>query len=149
MRSLIEIGQSLINPDKEILVPSGFRSARAPNTLFSCGIVPCIAVGAISKDRGFLSHDAPLLTGTMYLDRLLKAIKTLEEVKLYIVGNSTSMSNPVLMIKQEKAKYETLFLDRIINTGYENAIKEVMWGYGTAFFLRLNLSKGKAEITWN
>ena len=70
----------------------GYRKTKAPNKLDSGGLGPCIAIGAIYGDRGYMAHEIDPGQNTEQLDRLLKDLKEdvgdSSNLKIFVAGGA-------------------------------------------------------------
>lgn len=125
---------------------SQYKRTGAPHVLFSGGLGPCIAVGAIYMKSGYMCHT---YTDSMEeLDRLLsdlkKDVKSFSKLQIYVVGASPSFDSDyedAQSIKEELAdiqKRRDTTLEKIAHAGFQQNIRDIRWGSGN-YVLELTL----------
>jgi len=122
----------------------GYERARAPDILESGGLGPCIAVGAIYGDQGYMVHCLSVNSELIPLDNLLsdlrKNVQDLDNLRIYIAGagiDSNDEYEREIMAGRKKT------LDKITDAGYRERVI-IKWAKGDSIQeLILDLSKGE------
>ena len=117
---------------KEIKVKQcEYRRARAPNILETTGIGPCIAIGAIYRNKGHMIHVSSLSLGGLserLVARMLQNLKTEEAgrkfLKLFIAGGGLVNDEEV---DQTILKDREATLEMISEVGLESYIRKIGW----------------------
>ena len=126
-----------------------YRTTRAPNELYSGGLGPCIAMGAIYGKKGYMFHAQPVghdfstHIEPIFRD-LRKDVKDKNKLQIYVVGGEIEVNDEY---EDEKQAGRQTVLDKIVQSGFEKCVKEVKWCLPNYIQeLRLILSEGRAEI---
>mgnify|MGYP001563469104 CR=1 FL=1 len=126
-----------------------YKTTRAPNELYSGGLAPCIAIGAIYGKKGYMYHAHPVghnfssHVEPIFRD-LRRDVKDKTKLQIYVVGGEIEVNDEYE--NEVKAGRQTV-LDKIAQSGFEKCIREVRWcPTDYAQSLRLILSEGRAEI---
>ena len=122
-----------------------YKKARSPSILSSGWMGPCISVGVISGEEGYMSHD---VSEPVYLERLLQDVKDRADLQFYVVGGGLSSDETRFDFWVERRKkFRQVVLDMISDAGYGNALRVVRWGrLDTGTSLKLVLPEGGAEF---
>ncbi len=128
-----------------------YRTARAPNILASGGLGPCIAVGAIAGNKGYMMHYIPL-QNIDRVDCVVRFFKGLEKdvsdkskVKLYLAGGAAFKDDT-----EAEEIFDSLIegreniLRKLRDNGYP--LPEVRFNEGRGQEIVLFLSEGRGEI---
>ena len=134
----------------EIIVEwAEYEKATAPDELYSGGLGPCIAIGAIYGKQGYLIHHHPVghdyaaFIEPFFAD-LRRDVKDKNKLQIYAVGGAIEIDDEY---KDEMQAGRQTVLDKIVQSGFEKCIKKVRWcPTGYIHTLRLILSEGRAEI---
>lgn len=123
-----------------------YRKARAPSQLDSGGCGPCVVVGAIYENNGFMAHYpseyfAPLEEMVTDLKREVPKISLL---RIYITGGGLGS----YLIKEERKvvlQNRSQTLQKITEAGFAPNLRQVRWGRGNSTTgLQLLLEERKA-----
>lgn len=121
-----------------------YRKARAPSRLAAtCG--PCVVVGAIYQDQGFMTHyPSEYFTP---LDRMLlelKKVSSPSRLELYLAGGGIDF---YFTKEERKAVLEnrSQTIHKITKAGFVSNLQQVQWGRGNStMYLQLELNEKKA-----
>jgi len=125
-----------------------YKTAKAPETLSSGGLGPCIAVGAIYREKGYMLHSPPTQEGfgklldPLFID-LKREVRDKNWVKIYVIGGESSQAdnNDDVMAAQNAV------IDKIAAYGFSKCIKEIRWCPPNSIQkLDLILSEGRGVI---
>jgi hypothetical protein len=123
-----------------------YKKAEAPDILTSGGLGPCIAVGAICGNQGFLAHYLSYGTIPLDLDLLLADLQSVNksQLEIYVAGagldGAASRESDEGVLEGRK-----LCLDRIAQAGFTENIKKIQWNPGNHIQeLTLDLATGNA-----
>lgn len=126
-----------------------YRVARAPNELYSGGLGPCIAMGAIYGKKGYMFHAHPVghdfsnHIEPIFRD-LRRVVKEKNRLQIYVVGGVINVNDEY---ENEIRAGRQVVLDKIVLSGFEKCVKEVRWCLPNyCQELRLIISEGRAEI---
>ena len=126
-----------------------YRTSRSPNVLYSGGLRPCIAMGAIYGKKGYMFHAPPVGHAfsthiePIFRD-LRKDVKDKNRLQIYVVGGEIEVNDEY---KGEKLAGRQTVLDKIVQSGFEKCVKEVRWCLPNYYQeLRLILLEGRAVI---
>ena len=133
-----------------------YETAKDIDYLTSGGIGPCIAVGAIHENKGYLTHYTSYGTNFQELDDLLVDLKgdviDLKKLKIYVAGGAFPDKEDEVFYDIKDAKEGIKYarnktLERISNAGFEKCIKKVQWGTRNhCLELIIDLNKNKVKI---
>ncbi len=104
-----------------------YKKAGAPYELYTGGLGPCIALGAIYKKRGYLAHypsyghDYSARIDPLFRD-LRKDVKDNKKCRIYVVGGEFRYDDED---KEEVIKGRNIILEKIKKYGFQEAIKEI------------------------
>lgn len=106
----------------------GYEKATAPDELFA-SLGPCIAIGAIYEDKGYLLHTQPVgwenfaaVLNPILFD-LTNEVRDKAKLKLFIAGGSLIGGEYV----NEKLAGRQVVLEAIKRSGFFECIAEVRW----------------------
>ena len=126
-----------------------YKKTQSPNTLYSGGIDPCIAIGAIYNKKGYMIHMHPV--GHDYssfiepfFEDLRKDVIDKRELKIYVAGGEIAFDD---QCKEDMKKGRKIVLAKIVENGYQESVRKIKWcktDYSQS--LRLIISKGRAKI---
>jgi len=126
-----------------------YKKTTSPNELYSDGLGPCIAMGAIYSKKGYMFHAHPVghdfsnHIEPIFRD-LRRDVKDKSKLHIYVVGGEIEVNDGV---EDEMRAGRQTVLDKIVQSGFEKCVREVRWcppGYNQT--LRLILSESRAEI---
>tara|TARA_Y100000310_G_scaffold345268_1_gene463267 strand:- start:25122 stop:25583 length:462 start_codon:yes stop_codon:yes gene_type:complete len=125
-----------------------YKKASPPDQLESGGLGPCIAVGAICKDMGYLAHYHSVQHGTEQLDELLQELKRdvvdATQLKIFLAGGGIDFDDNQDE-REGRLNDRRVTLDKIAQEGYSVNVKKVKWARGDSTQeLTLDVARGKA-----
>ena len=127
-----------------------YIKTEAPNILISGGLGPCIAIGAIYENKGYLAHYPYYLSGekliNLLLDDLDKDVKDIKKLRIFIAGAGIDTID-YLDIKEDIEKNKKNTLEKIANSKYKGANIETRWARGNST-QELILDLYKNEVTY-
>ena len=127
-----------------------YVNATAPDILGSGGLGPCISIGAIYGERGYMVHYIPLqrFDEVPCINEFFRALKMeakdKSKLKIYVAGGQiVSEQEDEDKILEYLVQGRQTVLDKITEQGYK--IGGLRWcPVGVGQVLTLNLSKGRA-----
>ena len=117
----------------------------APATMYSGALGPCIGVGAMYKNKGFLAHDSS--DSLVLLDSLLEDLKNevrhMEDLSIYVGGGCLEFHSEMLQdcaeMNRMTLNLRRRTLQKIAHAGFD--VKAVLWGtHDAAIELYLDLA---------
>ena len=123
-----------------------YRTARSPDNLHSGGLGPCVAVGAVYRDKGYMSHDYSMSTLpklTQLVMDLHREVKIGSELKIFVAGGGIDSSmiegaDGILKTRQDVLNQLANFSGNV----------HVMWSYGNITqSLEIRVGERKAVYT--
>jgi hypothetical protein len=100
-----------------------YEKAKAPNSLKSGGLGPCIAVGAIYNKKGYLVHTCSGGESDPNLEQMLvdlkKDVKDATKLKIYVAGGSPD--NEITLADRR------ITLKKIKEAGFAGNIRKIKW----------------------
>jgi len=127
-----------------------YKKARAPNELYSGGLGPCIAIGAIYEKRGYMIHHHPVTSEQVssvvrsFFADLQRVVKNKEKLKIYVAGGSIGVDDEC---PADMEAWRQNILTEITQNGYQKCIEEIRWCPPNFIqSLKLIISEGRAEI---
>ena len=126
-----------------------YKTAQAPNILYSGGLGPCIAMGAIYGKKGYMFHTpsldhTPELLDSMIAD-LNREVADKRELSVYIAGGEINPEDEETFVDIRNCR-KTL-IERLEKEGLTKNIRKLRWNPTNHIQnLKLLLSKGKGII---
>jgi|GEM_PF-1631657 len=128
----------------------GYKRTRAPDILDSGGLGPCVSVGAVYQEEGYMSHDTSPSDDTEGLDQLLMDLETdvtdKSQLKIFVGGGSTHPKFSREHNDQIRAGRQVV-VDKINDAGFGDQIEEIKWGTPKiSLGLSLDISEKRHEF---
>ena len=104
-----------------------YKTTRAPNELYSGGLAPCIAMGAIYGKKGYMFHAHPVghdfssHIEPIFRD-LRRDVKDKTKLQIYVVGGELEVNDEDE--NDLKAGRQTV-LNKIAQSGFENVLEKL------------------------
>jgi len=119
------------------LVSDDYQKAEAPDRMYSGGLGPSIAVGAIYGRKGYLAHFVPNDTISVKFEQFLKDlgkdVKNFAWLKIYVAGGGDlfipgqESEEDIRKIREGTLRGRKKCLDRLARAGFKEYIEEIRW----------------------